>query len=192
MTPLLEGWLAVEPFGVTPDGSRILFFVETGPVDGITHAGDLYVINADGSDLRQLNPPGTRPGYMGMPVITLSPDGRRAAFGVDDAVWVVDLDGGEARPITPRTGFVWAVAWSPTGRVDHVHAVPRRTSVVALVRPDGTDDHEITAIDETDEANAAVWSPDGRYLLVPRDSDSTSTGRATCGSWTSKARTSAR
>jgi Tol biopolymer transport system component len=48
--------------------------------------------------------------------------------------------------------------------------------VVALVRPDGTDDHEISAKDETDEANAAVWSPDGKYLLVPRDSDETVDG----------------
>ena len=31
-------------------------------------------------------------------------------------------------------------------------------------------------MDETDEANAAVWSPDGKYLLVPRDSDRTLDG----------------
>jgi hypothetical protein len=29
--PLPEEMLAVEPFGVTPDGSQILFFGETGP-----------------------------------------------------------------------------------------------------------------------------------------------------------------
>jgi Tol biopolymer transport system component len=48
--------------------------------------------------------------------------------------------------------------------------------VVALVHPDGTDDHEISANDETDEANAAAWSPDGKYLLVSRDSDATTDG----------------
>lgn len=173
---LAEGMLAVEPFGVAPDGSRLVFFAETGPDGGITHAGDLYVVNADGSGLRQLNPPGTRTGYLGMPVISLSPDGRQAAFGVDDAVWVVDLDRGEARQITPRTGFVWAVSWSPTGEWITYTRFDGRTSVVALVRPDGTDDHEISANDETDEANAAVWSPDGKHLLVPRDSDKTIDG----------------
>ena len=177
VTPLLEGWLAVEPFGVTPDGSEVVFFVETGPEGGTTHAGDLYVINDDGSDLRRLNPPGPRPGYMGMPVVTLSPDGDQAAFGVDDAVWVVDLEGGEARPITARTGFVWAVAWSPTGDWITYTRFHGRASVVALVRPDGTDDHEITAIDETDEANAAVWSPDGMHLLVTRDAEGESDER---------------
>ena len=145
-------------------------------VGGATHAGDLYVINADGSGLRQLNPTGTKLEDVGMPVGSLSPDGRQAAFGVDDAVWVVDLDGGEATAITPRTGFAWAVSWSPTGEWLTYTRFHGPTTAVALVRPDGTDDHEITALDETDEANAAVWSPDGKYLLVPRDSDSTIDG----------------
>jgi WD40 repeat protein len=174
--PLKEGWKAVEPFGVTPDGSQVLFFVDTGPEGDITHAGNLYVINDDGSGLRQLNPPGTRPGFLNMPVISLSPDGRQAAFGVDDAVWVVDLDGGEARQITDRTGFVWAALWSPTGEWITYTRFQGTTSVVALVHPDGTDPHEISPNDESDEANAAVWSPDGKFLLVPRDSDSTVDG----------------
>jgi Tol biopolymer transport system component len=177
VAPLLDGWLAVEPFGVTRDGSRIAFFVDTGPDGAVTHAGDLYVINSDGSGLRQLNPSGTKPGYIGtLPAVSLSPDGRQAAFGVDDAVWVVDLDGGAARQINPRTGFVWAVSWSPTGEWITYTRFHGPTSAVALVRPDGSDDHEITSLDETDEANAAVWSPDGKYLLVPRDSDKTIDG----------------
>ena len=43
---------------------------------------------------------------------------------------------------------------------------------MTLVRPDGTDQHEISANDGTDEAAAGVWSPDGRYLLVQRDDSS--------------------
>ena len=176
VTPLLEGWHGAAPLGVTPDGSKIVFFVETGSHGGATHAGDLYVINADGSGLRQLNPSGTKLEDVGMPVARLSPDGRQAAFGVDDAVWVVDLDGGDATAITPRTGYAWAVQWSPTGEWLTYTRFHGHTTAVALVRPDGSDDHEITALDETDEANAAVWSPDGKDLLVPRDSDSSLDG----------------
>ena len=51
-----------------------------------------------------------------------------------------------------------------------------KTSVIVLVRPDGTEHHEITARLETDEANAGVWSPDGKYPLVRRDSDTTTDG----------------
>ena len=172
VTPLLEGWLAVEPFGFSPDGSRIVFFAETGPKDGITHAGDVYVINSDGSGLRQLNAPYAGTAYLGIPTISISPDGTQAAFSADDAVWVVDLDGGEARVITPRADFIWAVGWSPTGEWITYTQFHGSTAAVALIRPDGSDDHEITALDEADEANAAVWAPDGAYLLVPRDGES--------------------
>ena len=173
VTPLHEGWLAIEPFGVSPDGSKIVFFVDTGSEGGVTHSGDVYVINTDGSGLRQLNPTGTKTGYMGQPVISISPDGKQAAFGVDDAVWVADLKTGAATAITPRGGFVWAVQWSPTSEWLSYTRFHGHTSAVALVRPDGTDDHEITPVKDTDEANAAVWSPDGRHLLVPRDADGT-------------------
>jgi Tol biopolymer transport system component len=176
VTSLQEGWLGAGPLGVTPDGSKIVFLVETGSHGGATHAGDLYAINADGSGLRQLNPNGTKLENVGMPVSSLSPDGRNAAFGVDDAVWVVDLEVGEAKAITPRIGYVWAVSWSPTGEWLTYTRFHGHTTAVALVRRDGSDDHEITALVETDEANAAVWSPDGKYLLVPRDSDKTVDG----------------
>jgi Tol biopolymer transport system component len=176
VTPLLEGWNGAAPLGVTPDGSKILFFVDTGSLGGVTHAGDLFVVNADGSGLRQLNPIGSKLEDVGMPVASLSPDGRKAAFGVDNGVWVVDLEGGDATAITPRTGYAWAVQWSPSGEWLTYTRFHGHTTAVALVRPDGTDDHEITAPVETDEANAAVWSPDGKYLLVPRDSDSTLDG----------------
>jgi Tol biopolymer transport system component len=172
VTPLLEGWNGAAPLGVTPDGSKIVFFVDTGSIGGVTHAGDLFVVNADGSGLRQLNPIGSKLEDVGMPVASLSPDGRQAAFGVNNAVWVVDLEGGDAKAITPPLGYAWAVQWSPKGEWLTYTRFHGPTTAVALVRPDGTDDHEITVPDETDEANAAVWSPDGKYLLVPRDSDS--------------------
>jgi Tol biopolymer transport system component len=176
VTPLHEGWRGAAPLGVTPDASKIVFFVDTGPHGGATHAGDLYVINSDGSGLMQLNPSGSKLEDVGMPVASLSRDGTQAAFGVDDSVWVVDLEGGDARAVTARTGYAWAVQWSPTGEWLTYTRFHGHTTAVALVRPDGSDDHEITPLVETDEANAAVWSPDGKYLLVPRDSDASIDG----------------
>ena len=172
--PLQEGMLAIEPFGVTPDGSQIVFFAETGPHGETTHAGDIFVVNADGTALRQLNPLGTKTGFIGPAVLTLSPDGQQAAFSLDNAIWVVDLAGGEARPITDRTGFVWAASWSPTGEWIAFTRQHGATSVIGLVRPDGTDDHEITANDATDETAMPMWSPDGKHLLVRRGGDADS------------------
>ena len=170
LLPLQEGMLAAEPYGISPDGSRIVLFAETGPEGGTTHAGDLHVLRADGPGLRKLNPPGPRPGFVDVPPISLSVDGRSAAFGVEGTVYVIDLEGGEARPITRDTGYVWAVSWSPTGEWITYTRQHGTTSVVALVRPDGTDDHEISPNDPSDEAAASVWSPDGTYLLVARAS----------------------
>lgn len=166
--PLQEGMLAIEPFGVTPGGSQIVYFADTGAQGETTHAGDIYVINADGTGLRQLNPPGTKTGFIGPAVISLSPDGQQAAFGLDDAVWVVDLAGGDARPITDQAGFAWAVTWSPSGDWIAYTRQHGSTSVISLVRPDGTDDHEITPNDATDEAAMPMWSPEGTHLLVRR------------------------
>ena len=67
VTPLLKGWRGTAPLGVSPDGSRIVFFAETGPSGGATHAGDLFVINSDGTGLRQLNPNGAKLEDVGMP-----------------------------------------------------------------------------------------------------------------------------
>ena len=172
VTRFPDGVKGIAPFGVTPDGSKIVFFAETGPYEGMTHSGDLYVINDDGTGLRRLNPARNEARGHRQAARGRASDGRQATFGVDDAVWVVDLAGGEARQITTGTGFVWAVSWSPTGDWITYTRFHGPTSVVALVHPDGTDDHEISQRDETDEANAAAWSPNGRYLLVPRDADS--------------------
>jgi TolB protein len=174
--PLQKGWLAVEPFGMSPDGSRIVFFVETGPDGEINHSGDDYVVSSDGTGLRRLNPAGETLGFIGMPTVTISPDGRQAAFATNDTLYVVDLEGGEARPITTKPGFAWAASWSPTGEWIAYAKFDGPTSVISLIRPDGTDEREISAKDETDEANAPVWSPDGKYLLVTRDSDATRDG----------------
>jgi WD40 repeat protein len=163
VTPLPKGTVHVDPLGVTPDGSRVLFMTERADKPHLE--GDLYVVNSDGRGLRQLNPPGTTLNFEAMPA-SLSPDGRQAAFGVDDAVFIVDLDGGEARSITNRAGFVWAVSWSSTGEWITYTRSNGTTIVVALVRPDGTDQRSISANDGSLQAAAGMWSPDGKYLLV--------------------------
>jgi len=169
VVPLQKGMNAIEPFGVTPDGSKIVFFVDTGSQGETTHSGDVYVVNSDGSSLRRLNPVPATTGYIGPPVISLSPDGHMAAFDVGEQVFVADLETGKARPITDRTGFAWAVAWSPTGDWITYTRNHGGINVISLVRPDGTDAREISSTKESDEAANGVWSPDGTTLLVQRD-----------------------
>ena len=169
VTPLPDGTVEAEPFGVTPDGDHVLFFADREGTEH--HEGDLYIVNADGSGLRQLNPPGTTHSWLNVPGGSLSPDGRRVAFTVADAVFVADVEGGDARRITEGTGFTWAVSWSPTGDWIVYTRQHGTTSVISLIRPDGSDEVEISAADGSDEAAGAVWSPAGDALLALRRSD---------------------
>ena len=132
--PVQEGMLAIEPFGISPDRSRIVFFAETGPDGSTTHAGDNYVVNADGSGLRKLNPDGTKTGLIGAPTISLSPDGSAAAFGIGDTVYVVDLDGGPARPITEQVRVRLGCLVVAHRGVDRLHATARG-DLRGLARP---------------------------------------------------------
>jgi Tol biopolymer transport system component len=166
ITPLPTGGTHMEPIGVTPDGSRILVFADSG--DTPHPEGNLFLASARGGGLRKLNPSGTTLDFLDVPAGGLSPDGRRAAFGVEGRIYIVDLDGGEGLPITDRADYVWAISWSPSGEWITYSRKHGSTSVVSLVRPDGGDQKEISATDDSDQAEVGVWSPDGKYLLVQR------------------------
>ena len=120
---LPEGVVATDPMGIAPDGSRILFFGEVGPQDFVTHTGDLFVVNEDGTGLRKLNPDNLSLAMVTGRPASLSPDGERAAFAAFEgepsaarsAVFVVSLRGGEAKQVTEWTGGIWTAVWAPVG-----------------------------------------------------------------------------
>jgi Tol biopolymer transport system component len=93
----------------SPDGKQLVFSAPTEESDG-----DLFVMNADGTDRRRL---------AATPEVEQtadwSPDGSRILFtqlntsGAD--VMVMDADGGNVRTLTAASGFDFAAAWSPDG-----------------------------------------------------------------------------
>lgn len=93
----------------SPDGKQLVFNAPTKENDG-----DLFVMNADGTDRRRL---------MATPeleqVADWSPDGRTILFtqfnGSGADVMVMDVDGGNVRTLTELPGFDSAAAWSPDG-----------------------------------------------------------------------------
>lgn len=174
VTTLPAGAIATEPLGIAPDGSRILFFAETGPYDYVTHAGDLYVVNADGTDLRQLNYDSLtlsvvtgRPGSM-------SPDGQNAAFAAFEghpdnrhsAVFVVDLATYEVERLTDWTYGVWTATWAPTG--DRItFARWGDGHVASVINADGTGRVDLNE-GASDSLGYGMWAPDAEHLLVAR------------------------
>ncbi|MGH3137197.1 MAG: LpqB family beta-propeller domain-containing protein [Gaiellaceae bacterium] len=105
----------------SPDGRKLLFLLEHPSAPRCGYCFHLFVLNADGSGLRDL----TRElsGGFGTPASdpVWSPDGRMLAFvrlNTRHGVYVINADGSAVRNLTPKSrgAFYAAPAWSPDGR----------------------------------------------------------------------------
>jgi hypothetical protein len=144
----------------SPDGSRIAFV-------GASEEGfDLYVMNADGTDITRLTDlPGdeTQPAW--------SPDGDRIAYSWDDlgnprfrtGISVVNADGtGSTELVSRANEELYGPAWSPDGSRLAFQNVTR--SLMFVMDPDGADITEL----HPDIGSAYVfagWTPDGRIAF---------------------------
>jgi Tol biopolymer transport system component len=137
----------------------------TGRIVYSSVQGDLWVVEADGSDRRRLTDSGE--GVDSSP--TWSPDGTRIAFrtsrgasppGVDPSnILVVNADGSGERQLTPSRGAAAGglfTAWSPDGS----SIAYSNGSGINLVRPDGSGRRPLGVPGE-----CSVWSPDGSELM---------------------------
>jgi Tol biopolymer transport system component len=115
---------------VSPDGKLIVFCSLRGAYGRELNAeekarlekdpawfGDIYVMNADGSNVRQLT---NAPGYDGGPFF--SPDGERIvwrrfdASGMNADVFTMKTDGTDVRQITDFKCMSWAPYYHPSGK----------------------------------------------------------------------------
>ena len=102
----------------SPDGKTIAFLSDR---DGTGH---LYVMNADGSNLRRVsNHAGEES------AATWSRDSKQVAYVVDDHVWVRDTATGNERDVTPNGARDFEPSFSPDGKW---LAVSRGTTLVAI------------------------------------------------------------
>jgi dipeptidyl aminopeptidase/acylaminoacyl peptidase len=139
------------------DGTKIAFTRQIAA--GISNF-HLFVMNADGSEQRQLTHD-QGPNYLP----TWSPDGSKIAFvsgGV--AIHVMNADGSGRTRLTGGH----APAWSPQGDLIAFERADRPvggTTKVFLMRPDGREQRRLTKhpIEWHDE-RAPAWSPDGTKI----------------------------
>jgi Tol biopolymer transport system component len=140
--------------------------------------GDIYVMNADGSDVRRLT---DAPGYDGGPFF--SPDGQRIIWrhfeenGMIADIWTMKRDGSDKRRITDFKSMSWAPFYHPSGNY-----------VIFTSNKFGFENFELFIVDANGEREPVrvtftsgfdglpVFSPDGKKLCWT--SGRTSDGKA--------------
>ncbi|MCS6777058.1 MAG: hypothetical protein RMJ43_10735 [Chloroherpetonaceae bacterium] len=158
----------------------------------------IYSVRTDGSDLKVLYPrglkPGELPGYNAEAVI--SRDGKKVVFcsdrGGDLDIWVMDVDGRNARQLTNRLGYEGGPWWSPDGKQivfrayypeteqekqDYVallkrHLIRPSTLDLYVMNADGSNVRRITYDKAQRIANfGPTWTPDGRGIIFSSNRD---------------------
>lgn len=149
-----------------PLKGKIAFGLSVGP----PRFTDLYIINADGTDLRLLMRQAEFP--------SLSPDGRRLAYTKlqPSKVHIINADGtgdvllphASPRMITARP------AWSPNGKwIAYLEGEQDKVGEfanVVRISPDGSQKEKLLVADEGKEetrlARGASWSADSRRMVL--------------------------
>jgi hypothetical protein len=144
----------------SPDGSKIAFASDR---DGSL---ELYVMNADGSNLTQLT---HNEGFTGTPA--WSPDGTRISFDcvVEANNWdicAIDANGGNLARLTTDPRSDGGASWSPDGRIAFATTRYRTTwygyawpPEIAIMNADGSG---VTRLGV--EGVGPTWSPDGQRI----------------------------
>jgi TolB protein len=160
----------------SPDGRKLLLVVTSISAPGCGYCSRLWVLNADGSGLRDLtrNLGGSR-GFGAWPAsdAVWSPDGRKIAFvrsNTRRGVYVVNAEGSGMRKLTRQPMEAYAApAWSPDGRKIAFAGERDGNSEIYLMNADGSGQRSLTS-DLAYDGDPS-WSPDGRKITFVSNRD---------------------
>jgi Tol biopolymer transport system component len=145
----------------SPDGTRLVVSADRG--------ANLYVVGADGSDLRALT---QNAGFAITQTPTWSPDGTQIAF-IGDAspnydVFLINPDGTNRRRLTNTNSIYRDLAWSPDGKALAYASGPDFFNTkIFVMNADGTGPRQLSSGGGPDVAPA--WSPDGSRIAYEND-----------------------
>ena len=164
----------------SPDGKQVVFCSLRGafPLEKLSPPlraryqkdpawfGDIYIMNADGSNVRRLT---DAPGYDGGPFF--SPDGQRIVWrhfdesGMFADIWTMKTDGSDKHRITDFKSMSWAPFYHPSGKYLIFTSNKLGFSNFELFIVDVNGEHEPVRVTFTDGFDGLpVFSPDGKKL----------------------------
>lgn len=152
----------------SPDGRQLAF----GRSQVINTSRDLYVMNGDGSGLRNL----TSTPIANEALPAWSPDGKRIAFirtdpdvaltniQEDPNLYVIDADGTGLAPVLVGASSPDWPAWHPNGR--SIAYVDNATNEINIINVDGSQPRRLDIEGAvTGTVLGPKWSPDGRWIV---------------------------
>lgn len=156
----------------SPDGTRIAFSSDRDSyvtvADGLIYEFEVYVMNADGSDQRNLT---NSPGWDTSP--SWSPDGRRIVFQSDrdgnPEIYVMNADGSGQTNLTRNAADDGAPSWSPDGSRIVFHSARSGLFNIFVMDADGSQVRQLTDTILWDMQPA--WSPDGSQIAFYSNRD---------------------
>ncbi|TLX99285.1 MAG: hypothetical protein E6K92_10400, partial [Thaumarchaeota archaeon] len=153
----------------SPDGTKIAFESDRDNHDLTT---DLYVMNADGTDVTRLtNSPATSD-YAS----SWSPDGTKIAFVSDrdgnTEIYIMHADGSGQTRLTTNTAKDFDPSWSPDGTKIAFESNRDGNSEIYVMNADGTDQTRLTNSPSGDLEPS--WSPDGTKIAFDSERDGNS------------------
>lgn len=129
---------------ISPDGERIAFVRSRTERDPKQSASHIWLCKRDGSGMRRLTWAGRRNGNP-----RWSPDGSLLAFVSDrtepNAIFVLPMDGGEAREVAKHETPITEITWSPDGRTIAFVASYDPTNPEAKPQQDGVAPVRVTS-----------------------------------------------
>jgi TolB protein len=128
----------------SPNGTQIAFSQWGEGPEGV------YVVNSDGSALRQLSPRGTH-------AVEWSPTGDRLAFSRDEHIYILHVPSGEVTDVAQRAHDFAYFAWSPDGTT----LAFTNDSGLYIYDPDTGDRRQVAA---GPSDGPILWSPDGSRI----------------------------
>ncbi len=156
----------------SPDGRQLAFMSTRGFTlgDGGPFPGHLYLVNADGSGLRQLT---REPLTSSLGPQDWTPDGRHLLLSreVDGQLdlFLLDVDTGEEQRLTTDPSREYGAAVSPDGTMVALHAETDDASQIVVMDADGTNRRLITS--GRPRGYGPRWSPDGRWLVFSQEGE---------------------